>query len=271
MPELPEVETTRKGIEPYCLGQVIRDAVVRKRQLRLPITRGIQDKLKGQCIQKVSRRGKYLLLHLERGALLIHLGMSGSLRITTPAVAPAKHDHFDLVLANRKVLRYHDPRRFGLVLYTLGDPLEHRLLCHLGCEPLTADFSADHLYRASRSRKLAVKNFIMDSKVVVGVGNIYASEALFAAGIHPARPAGDISKARYATLVKVIRKILRQAIRCGGTTLRDFVNEDGKPGYFAQRLAVYHRQSQACTKCGTLICKQVIGQRASFYCPRCQS
>ncbi len=270
MPELPEVETTRRGITPHLAGKHIGEAVVRQHRLRLPVTRGLAGKVGGQRVVRVSRRGKYILLHLQRGCLLFHLGMSGSLRILREASAPAAHDHLDIVMKNGTVMRFRDPRRFGTVLWLAGDPLRHKLLARLGPEPLGDEFTGAHLHRAAQGRRTAVKNLIMDSHVVVGVGNIYASEALFAAGIHPARPACRISKPRYERLADAIRDVLAEAIAAGGTTLRDFMREDGRPGYFSVKLSVYHRAGEACPVCATPIAKRVIGQRASFYCSRCQ-
>jgi len=268
MPELPEVETTRRGIAPHIHEQKIRDVIVRQAKLRWPIPRGLKQKLSGSEITGVQRRGKYLLISVDGGSLILHLGMSGSLRIVDADLPPGKHDHVDIVLGSGKCLRFHDPRRFGALLWS-KEPLKHELIRTLGPEPLDESFNADYLFKASRGRKVAVKNFIMDSHVVVGVGNIYASESLFMAGIHPTRPAGRVSKARYAVLVDAIKQVLSRAIEQGGTTLKDFVREDGKPGYFAQSLNVYGRDGEACN-CGGVIRKKVIGQRSSFYCPDCQ-
>jgi len=269
MPELPEVETTRRGIAPHIREQEIRDIIVRQTKLRWPIPRGLKQKLSGSEITGVQRRGKYLLISVDEGSLILHLGMSGSLRIVDADLPPGKHDHVDIVLGSGKCLRFHDPRRFGALLWS-KEPLQHELIRTLGPEPLDASFNADYLFNASRGRKVAVKNFIMDSHVVVGVGNIYASESLFMAGIHPTRPAGRVSKARYTVLVDAIKQVLARAIEQGGTTLKDFVREDGKPGYFAQSLNVYGRDGEACNNCGGVIRKKVIGQRSSYYCPDCQ-
>jgi len=269
MPELPEVETTLRGIEPHLLDQTIARVTVRDPRLRWPVPAEVSQ-AEGQRLVELLRRGKYLLLKLQRGGLLIHLGMSGSLRVLQHPAAPRKHDHFDLELDNGVCLRFNDPRRFGAFLWLDGDPQTHELLRDLGPEPLSDRFTADHLYRLSRGRKLAVKNFIMDGHVVVGVGNIYASEALFMAGIHPQRAAGRISLQRYASLAAAIRDVLERAIRRGGTTLRDYVNTDGAPGYFAQELLVYDRAGSDCFQCGSKIAQKVIGQRSSYYCPVCQ-
>jgi len=269
MPELPEVETTLRGIEPHLLKQTIARVVVRDPRLRWPVPAEV-SRAEGQQLVRLQRRGKYLLLKLQQGGLLIHLGMSGSLRVLQHPATPKKHDHFDLELQNGVCLRFNDPRRFGAFLWLDDDMQSHELLRGLGPEPLSADFTADYLYRTSRGRKLAVKNFIMNGHIVVGVGNIYASEALFMAGIHPQRAAGRVSRQRYESLVGAIRDVLEHAIRRGGTTLRDFVNSDGAPGYFAQELLVYDRAGNDCLQCGAKIAQKVIGQRSSYYCPVCQ-
>lgn len=270
MPELPEVETTRRGITPHLLGHTIREVIVRQRQLRWPVPRNLNAWLQGQRIEKIDRRGKYLLLATGTGTLIIHLGMSGSLRILPADTAPQKHDHLDIVLNNDQCLRLRDPRRFGAVLWTRDDPLQHKLLKNLGPEPLGLPFDGDYLWRRSRGRKLAIKAFIMDSKIVTGVGNIYANEALYLAGIHPRRAAGRIAQERYAQLASAIREVLEAAIRQGGTTLRDFTASDGKPGYFRQQLHVYERERQPCHQCGKALRHIVIGQRSSYYCGHCQ-
>jgi len=270
MPELPEVETTRRGIEPHLLDQTITKVIVRNRKLRWPVPSQLASELRQQTIRTIKRRGKYLLLGVDKGTLILHLGMSGSLRVLPVDSTPEKHDHVELQLASGQCLRLRDPRRFGAVLWTRRDPLKHRLLATLGPEPLLAEFDDDYLYARSRGRKQAIKAFIMDSKIVVGVGNIYASEALFLAGIHPQRAAGRISQKRYQQLTSAIKKVLTAAIRQGGTTLRDFTNSDGSPGYFKQRLKVYGRAGQACPTCTQPIRQQTIGQRASYYCPHCQ-
>lgn len=269
MPELPEVETTLRGIEPHLLNQRVARVTVRDPRLRWPIPDEVH-KAEGQSFTNLQRRGKYLLLHLHKGGLIIHLGMSGSLRIVQHAMTPEKHDHVDIELDNGSVLRFNDPRRFGAFLWVDGDMHLHELLRKLGPEPLSDFFNAKYLYDLSRNRSVAVKNFIMNGHVVVGVGNIYASEALFMAGIHPQRAAGRISRQRYESLVAAIRDVLDRAIRRGGTTLRDFVNSDGAPGYFAQELLVYDRAGSDCFQCGSAIRQKVIGQRSSYYCPACQ-
>lgn len=269
MPELPEVETSRRGIEPHILGHKVTGVVVRQPRLRWTIPLDLGQRLPGQRVEAVTRRAKYLLIRLQQGTLIIHLGMSGSLRILPSDTPPGYHDHVDLLFGHH-CLRLRDPRRFGAVLWTENSVETHPLLRHLGPEPLTPDFSGVWLYRLSRARRIAVKNFIMDGKVVVGVGNIYANEALFAAGIHPRRPCNRISLARYQTLSKQVKRLLRAAIRQGGTTLRDFQQQDGNPGYFAQQLAVYGRAGELCPGCGGMIRQQRIGQRSSFFCPECQ-
>lgn len=271
MPELPEVETARRGIEPHLRGHFVTGVIVRNRHLRWPVPRALVQTLPGQRITSISRRGKYLLLLTGAGTAILHLGMSGSLRVL-PANAPAgKHDHVDLVLDDGMALRLHDPRRFGTLLWTTQDPARHKLLSTLGPEPLSDDFDGDYLFKESRGRKVAIKNFIMNSHVVVGVGNIYASESLFLAHIHPERAAGRITRERYTALAKAIRQVLTAAIKAGGTTLRDFSREDGKPGYFRQHLRVYGREGQACERCGQRIVARTTGQRTTYYCPHCQT
>jgi formamidopyrimidine-DNA glycosylase len=269
MPELPEVETTLRGIKPHLLNQRTSRVIIRNPNLRWPVPTETL-KAEGQKFISLNRRGKYLLLKMEKGGLIIHLGMSGSLRILLQPQAPEKHDHIDIELTNGACLRFNDPRRFGAFLWADGDMMTHELLRKLGPEPLSGDFTADYLYRQSRGRKVAIKNFIMNGHVVVGVGNIYASEALFMAGIHPLRAAGRISRQRYEGLVSAIRDVLERAIRQGGTTLRDFADSDGAPGYFAQELLVYDRGGSDCFQCGNSIRQKVIGQRSSYYCATCQ-
>ncbi len=269
MPELPEVETTCRGIRPYVVGCKVSSIVVRQPKLRWPIPESLHE-LEGQKVLSVKRRAKYILLESAKGTAILHLGMSGSLRVIDVDLAPEKHDHIDIIFATGKAVRLHDPRRFGAVLWTREDPLQHKLLSHLGPEPLSDDFNAALLYQVSRSRKVAVKQFIMNAKVVVGVGNIYASESLFMAGISPKISAGRISLARYKTLANAIKIVLTRSIEQGGTTLRDFVQAEGKPGYFQQQLNVYGRAGEACTVCGTQIKQISQGQRSSFYCSNCQ-
>ncbi len=270
MPELPEVETTRRGIEPHLVGARVRAITVRQKQLRWPVPDTLVENIVGAKILRVARRAKYLLIETSHGTLIIHLGMSGSLRIIDTTLAPEVHDHIDLHFGAKRILRYTDPRRFGAWLWCEQDATQHPLLATLGPEPLGEDFSGEYLFRQSRGRKLAIKAFIMDSHTVAGVGNIYANEALFTAGIHPARAAGRISRARYLRLADAVREVLAEAIRQGGTTLRDFLNSDGKPGYFQQSLRVYGRTSQPCLQCGAAIRETRSGQRSTFYCAHCQ-
>ena len=271
MPELPEVETTRRGIAPHIEGKTVCDVIVRHHQLRWPVPRGLKAKLVGHKIKSVSRRAKYLLLAFDHGTLILHLGMSGSLRIIDSNLPAAKHDHVDIVFDHSQALRLTDPRRFGCVLWSKDDPELHELIAHLGPEPLSDAFSGDYLFQRSRGRKSAIKQFIMDGKIVVGVGNIYASESLFLAGINPKRLAGKVSLERYEKLAEAIKQVLAAAIKQGGTTLRDFVGGDGKPGYFAQQLNVYGREAEPCRVCGTAIKQYVLGQRSTYYCPKCQT
>ena len=271
MPELPEVETTRRGIAPYVVGETVKDIVIRERRLRWPISPQLRRALKNQLLRKLERRAKYLLFHGERGCLILHLGMSGSLRIILNAeAAPEKHDHVDIILASGHVLRFRDPRKFGALLWTGADPFKHKLIRRLGPEPLGAGFNPEYLHAKTRRRARAIKTLIMDSRIVVGVGNIYANEALFLAGIHPKRKAGRISAARLSRLVEAIKTVLTLAIKKGGTTLRDFSNGKGKPGYFRHELQVYARAGQPCQRCKTPIKLARLGQRATYYCPRCQ-
>ena len=274
MPELPEVETTRRGIAPYLIGRRVLKVVLRRPDLRWPIPTEVSELLPGQRIEAVERRAKYLLLHTQAGSALLHLGMSGMLRLLPPDAPIGKHDHVDIALERvptqaSRILRFTDPRRFGCLLWQPPGEI-HPLLAQLGPEPLTAAFDGELLWRASRGRSSAVKLFLMDHAVVVGVGNIYASEALFAAGIDPRRPAGSISRARYARLAAEVKRILAWAIERGGTTLRDFLNPDGAPGYFFRELNVYGRAGEPCRVCGSSIRQAALGQRSTFWCPRCQ-
>jgi formamidopyrimidine-DNA glycosylase len=269
MPELPEVETTRRGIAPLLEARAVSDVVVRQPKLRWPVTPGLRDRLRGQELMLVERRAKYLLLRFPHGTLIMHLGMSGSLRVL-PADTPAEsHDHVDIVFGDR-CLRLRDPRRFGAVLWHGGDADRHKLLANVGPEPLSDAFDTPHLAKAARGRKVAIKQLIMDSKVVVGVGNIYANEALYMARIHPQRAAGRIGRARLARLVATIKQVLAAAIEQGGTTLRDFQREDGRPGYFAQELQVYGRGGLPCPSCGRPLKESRLGQRSTVYCGHCQ-
>jgi formamidopyrimidine-DNA glycosylase len=267
MPELPEVETTLRGIEPYVADSVVERLSVYNGSLRWPVTQGISDIVKGQRVLSLSRRAKYLLLQLEHGSMMIHLGMSGSLRLADVNAERRKHDHIEMHMSNGKCLRYHDPRRFGAWLWSENG---HSQLDHLGPEPLTDEFSGERLFDLSRKRKIAVKPFIMDNKTVVGVGNIYASEALFRSGIRPDRAAGRISLQRYDLLAGHIKDVLGSAIERGGTTLRDFVNGNGEPGYFQQTLRVYGRGGQPCSHCEKPLSEMRLGQRSSVFCSHCQ-
>jgi len=270
MPELPEVETTRRGILPFVEGFLVEDLVVRNRSLRQPVPTTLKRCLRGRRVLTLKRRGKYLLFEFEHGHLLVHLGMSGSLCLVEATQELRKHDHIDLSLSSGKVLRYHDPRRFGLWLWTNQPVAEHALLHHLGPEPLGPNFHGEWLFQKSRLRKVAVKSFLMDGKTVVGIGNIYAAEALFAARIRPTRAAGRVTRVEYQRLAEHSKRILAESIAQGGTTLKDFVGGDGNPGYFAQKLAVYGREGEPCGACEGLLKGKVIGQRASCYCPHCQ-
>jgi formamidopyrimidine-DNA glycosylase len=271
MPELPEVETARRGIEPHLVGQRIAGVTIRQRQLRWPVPATLIKALPGQTIRAVERRAKYILIKTDAGTLLLHLGMSGSLRVLPCHTPPQKADHVDIALANGQCLRLRDPRRFGSLLWTTTDPARHKLLKDLGPEPLGPEFNGDYLFEASRGRKLAVRDFLMNTRVLAGVGNIYANECLFLAGIRPQRAAGRITRARYQRLAETIRQTLEKAIRAGGTTLRDFQNVDGLPGYFQQTLNVYGRENQPCRVCGKPLHTLKLGQRSAFYCPQCQS
>ncbi|MFZ0257461.1 MAG: bifunctional DNA-formamidopyrimidine glycosylase/DNA-(apurinic or apyrimidinic site) lyase [Gammaproteobacteria bacterium] len=270
MPELPEVETTRRGLSPFLAQQQIVAVKVREARLRWPVPTELARVLPGLTIEHVGRRAKYLLLTTDHGTLIIHLGMSGSLRLVERGTPPNKHDHVDLVLQNGRCVRLCDPRRFGSILWTGGDPLEHPLLANLGPEPLSEQFHGEYLYQRSQGRRIAVKSFIMNSHVVVGLGNIYANEALYDAGIHPARRVHRIAKTRYERLIRAIKQVLDDAIMAGGTSVRDFVNSQGQPGYFSHSLRVYGRSGQACQRCGRTLQQTRIGQRSSIYCLYCQ-
>jgi formamidopyrimidine-DNA glycosylase len=275
MPELPEVETIRRGIAPHLVDQVIARVIIRNPSLRWPISNDLPEILTGLTIQAVTRRAKYLLLNCGLGTLIFHLGMSGSLRVlpTGPGYSnapPEKHDHFDLVLSNQAILRLRDPRRFGAVLWHTGNILQHPLLINLGPEPLTADFNVQQLFGKTRGSRLGIKQVLMNNRMVVGIGNIYANEALFLAGIHPKTAAGRIASTRYEKLVQAIKQTLQQAIEAGGSSLRDFVKSDGSPGYFQQQYRVYGRGGQCCKRCDHIIKQIKQNERSSFYCPNCQ-
>jgi formamidopyrimidine-DNA glycosylase len=268
MPELPEVEVSRMGIEPHLLNQEIQAIVIRQPKLRWMVSEELKH-LQGQVIKAIRRRAKYLLLETERGTVIIHLGMSGSLRVLNADLPHGKHDHIDLILANGKRLRYNDPRRFGAWLWQ-DKSIIHDLLGHLGPEPLQSEFSAAYMLEKAQGKRVTVKQFIMDNKVVVGVGNIYASESLFSSSILPNTPAGKLTQVQWQKLVAAIKAVLADAIHQGGTTLQDFSQADGKPGYFALKLQVYGKAGEPCPVCGEIIQQQKIGQRNSYFCPTCQ-
>jgi formamidopyrimidine-DNA glycosylase len=271
MPELPEVETVRRGIEPHVLGRAIKSVTVRDARLRWPVPANLAAIITGKKITGTARRGKYLLLQLSGGdQLIIHLGMSGRLFVLKPGHPLKKHDHVDIELTGGVMLRFNDPRRFGAVLPWPASEPTHMLIAGMGPEPFSEDFNGDYLFALSRGRSAPVKNFVMDGRVVVGAGNIYAAEALFRAGIRPAKAAGNITRPQYQLLAQKIRDVLAEAVEKGGTTLRDFAGADGAPGYFQQKLFVYGRDGEPCLVCKTLIKRLVIGQRSSFYCSRCQ-
>lgn len=270
MPELPEVETTRRGIEPFLVNNTIQKLTIHNPNLRWPVPAAIHS-VEGRLVLAVDRRGKYLLIRFETGTAILHLGMSGSLRIAAKDEPLRKHDHVEWFLKSGEILRFHDPRRFGCLLWqTINEP-EHKLLASLGPEPLGNAFNEEYLFAATRKRNIAIKLLIMNSSVVVGVGNIYASESLFKAGIRPGKAAKRISRAECTKLCESIKTILEKSIKQGGTTLRDFVNSDGNPGYFKQSLNVYDREEKPCRSCKTPIKQKIMGQRSTFYCPTCQT
>lgn len=271
MPELPEVETTRRGIEPHLLGRSVVVVTLRAAKLRFPLEQSLCKALPGRSFKAVVRRGKYLLLTMDGGTLLIHLGMSGHLHLSAPGSPAGKHDHFELALDNGNLLRLNDPRKFGTVLWLEGDPGSHPLLAGLGPEPLEDGFSAEYLYAISRKRSVAVKLLLMNSRLVVGVGNIYANEALFQAGIAPERPAGSLTPVECGRLVVAVKKVLAEAIHRGGTSLRDYVDVDGNPGYFGLNLMVYGREGESCSVCGAALQQSRLGGRATCWCPVCQA
>jgi len=270
VPELPEVETTRRGLAPLLQGQRVDAVIVRNRALRWPVPRDLARRVSGCTVHAVERRGKYLLIDCGGGWIILHLGMSGSLQVVPGTTPAGKHDHVDLVLASGMVARLTDPRRFGAVLWEPDDPLRHPLLARLGPEPLGTEFNAAWVHDHTRGRKAAIKTVVMDSHIVVGVGNIYASESLFHAGIHPGLAAGRISLLRCEKLVAAIRETLAAAIDAGGSTLRDYVGAEGRPGYFQQSCFVYGRQGEPCRVCGSPVRSLRQGQRSTFFCPSCQ-
>jgi len=270
MPELPEVETVRRGISPLLTGKTIVSVTSRIVGLRWPLPADLDALLTGKTVRAVTRRAKYLLLDCGDGTLILHLGMTGHLRVIDKNIPPGKHDHIDVVFEDGRTLRFNDSRRFGALLWTVDDPQHHPLLANLGPEPLDPSLTGDYLYQRARNRKIAVKSFIMDQKIVVGVGNIYASEALFRAGIHPSREAGRISLQRYQRLAASIREVLEKSIEVGGTTIRNFSNSEGKPGYFALQLQMYGKEGEPCPGCGRPIRQSRIGQRSTYFCRYCQ-
>jgi len=270
MPELPEVETTVRGISPHIARQMITGVIIRQASLRWPISVDIKERLIGKTVLSVERLGKYVLLKVATGTLLIHLGMSGHLRVQSASVPAKKHDHVDILFGNNKMLRFNDTRRFGCVLWIEGEVSEHFLLKNLGVEPLTDAFTGQYLWRRAQGRKVAIKTLLMDSHIVTGIGNIYASEILFASGIHPATPANTLSLSRLNKLVSCTKLILNRAIEQGGTTLKDFFNSDGKPGYFSVYLQAYGRSGLPCITCQTPLTLMKIGQRSTVYCKKCQ-
>lgn len=270
MPELPEVETTRRGIAPALLGRRIVRVVVRERRLRWPLPPGFARRVAGRRVTAVGRRAKYLLVATDGGTLIAHLGMSGTLCLVDGRTPACAHDHVDFLLDSGRSLRFNDPRRFGSLHWVAGDPAAHPLLTGLGPEPLEPAFDGDVLWRRARGRRVVIKQFVMDSRVVAGVGNIYASEALFRAGIRPGIAAGRLSRARMERLASAIREVLEEAVAAGGTTVRDYVTADGTPGWFRQELHVYERAGQPCRRCGKRIRHRRHGQRSTYYCPTCQ-
>ena len=270
MPELPEVETIRRGLEARLVGRRICRVVIREPRLRWAVPPELACRLEGQLITGLARRAKYLLASARSGTALIHLGMTGSLRLVENGEAPGAHDHVDWTFDDGHRLRYRDPRRFGAMLWWEGPPARHPLLARLGPEPFSDTFHGDWLFDRSRGRRAAVKSFLMDGRIVAGVGNIYANEALFDAGIHPGRPAGRIARGRYARLADSVRRIMARSIEAGGTSFRDYVRSDGEPGRYQARLMVYDRAGGACGRCGATLHGRTIGQRSTVWCPRCQ-
>lgn len=270
MPELPEVETTRRGIAPHLIGRTVTAVILRVEKLRLPLSPGLCGDLTGRRIEGVTRRGKYLLLTMDGGTLLVHLGMTGHLRLAEAGTPSGRHDHFELTLDNGSLLRLNDPRKFGTVLWLSVDPYSHPLFVGLGPEPLEDEFSAAYLYRISRKRRVAVKPLLMNSRLVVGVGNIYANEALFRAGIAPSRPAGKLTESDCERLVAAVKAVLSEAIVLGDATLQDYLNAEGKPAYFSLELKVYGREGEVCSSCATPLQQSRLGGRATCWCPVCQ-
>jgi formamidopyrimidine-DNA glycosylase len=270
MPELPEVETIKNDVLPFVKNKIISNVVVRNAKLRWPVTRGLSKILVSQKIKDVMRRGKYLIFYCDKGSLLIHLGMSGTLTIVEKNTPAKKHDHVDICFANGFCLRFSDPRKFGCVLWVKGDPLKYKLLRNLGVEPLSCEFNSNYLFSKTCKSNRAIKLLLMDSKVVVGVGNIYANEALFRAGVHPETLVKNLSKRQCSIIVRAVKKVLADAIKAGGTSFKDYRKADGTPGYFQQKLLVYGRQGQPCKKCKTILQSMRLGQRMTVFCPVCQ-
>lgn len=270
MPELPEVEVTCRSVRPYAAAQQFSKIIIRQRQLRWPIRPDLAQILKNQTIVSINRRAKYILFTCTNGTLIVHLGMSGKLSVLLSNVLANKHDHVDFILHNGYVIRYTDPRRFGSIVWTTADPKQHKLLAHLGVEPLTKDFTGQFLFAVASKKKTPIKTMLMDAAIVVGIGNIYANEALFAAGILPVRAANTITLPESLSLVKHSRRILRNAIHKGGTTLQDFFNVEGKPGYFSQNLMVYGRAGELCYNCNAVLQEARLNKRTTVFCPQCQ-
>ena len=270
MPELPEVETTRRGIEPHVVGRRISRLLVHERRLRWPVDASLSAAVAGSAIRRAGRRAKYLLLETDAGTLILHLGMSGSLRVLPASTPRIAHDHVDIELDSGQTLRFNDPRRFGSLLFTAADPAAHPLLKQLAPEPLEPEFDGEYLWKITRRRAVAIKQLIMNSRLVVGVGNIYASVALFRARIRPRRPARSLKREECNRLARAIKATLNMAVRVGGTTLRDYVGADGNPGYFRQKLYVYERVGKACRVCGNPVRQFTQGQRSTYWCPHCQ-
>jgi formamidopyrimidine-DNA glycosylase len=270
MPELPEIETIKRGLAPKVQSQTITCAIVRRHDLRWPIPRNLSKILARKTIQKLERHGKYLLFHCDQGYLLTHLGMSGVLTVVPQKNKLKKHDHVDICFTSGSCLRFSDPRRFGCMLWIDDNPLEHKLLKHLGVEPLSKKFNAKYLFAQTRGRCVAIKQLLMNNKVIVGIGNIYVAEILFKARIHPATHANKLTLTQCDKIVRATKSILKQAIKAGGTTFRDYRDSNGKPGYFQQKLFVYGRQGEKCRVCNAKLKSIVLGQRSTVFCPRCQ-
>jgi formamidopyrimidine-DNA glycosylase len=270
VPELPEVETTCRGIAPLVTDKVVERVLIHNASLRWPVSDRLPQVLPGQRLQSVSRRSKYLLFGFDGGTLIVHLGMTGHLRVAPVDKVRRRHDHVEIVFCDGSVLRYNDSRRFGAMIWTTDDPLLHERLANLGPEPGSPEFNEVYLHKLSRSRQISVKLFLMDARVVVGIGNIYANEALFRAGIHPARRANQLSRPAFSRLVQSVRQVLDEAIAAGGTTIRNFSDSQGRPGYFKQELRVYGRAGQPCPVCGSLIKHCRLGQRSTYFCRQCQ-